>query len=63
MLPEIFIKTIRCIIASVKKDEPAITYYDTVAGDGDCGETLLAGANGTNSYFKVAKLTDIFRSC
>lgn len=26
--------------------EPCITLYDTVAGDGDCGETLASGANG-----------------
>lgn len=26
--------------------EPIITLYDTVAGDGDCGETLVSGANG-----------------
>lgn len=26
--------------------EPSITFYDTVAGDGDCGETLASGANG-----------------
>lgn len=26
--------------------EPKVTWYDTVAGDGDCGETLVAGVNG-----------------
>ena len=29
----------------VLKVEPKVTLYDTVAGDGDCGETLAAGAN------------------
>lgn len=27
------------------EQEPKITHYDTVVGDGDCGETLAAGAN------------------
>lgn len=27
------------------KEEPKITHYDTLVGDGDCGETLAAGAN------------------
>lgn len=32
-------------LESVLKEEPRITKYDTIAGDGDCGETLAAGAN------------------
>ncbi|KAF2176835.1 DAK1/DegV-like protein [Zopfia rhizophila CBS 207.26] len=31
---------------AVKEDEPRITEYDTIAGDGDCGETLINGVNG-----------------
>lgn len=42
---------VKSIIDSVAKttaqDEPKITEYDTLAGDGDCGETLLNGVNGT----------------
>jgi dihydroxyacetone kinase len=34
------------ILESVIKDEPKITEYDTIAGDGDCGETLLKGVKG-----------------
>lgn len=40
------------------KEEPKITHYDTLVGDGDCGETLAAGANSIlkalkdNSQFK-----------
>lgn len=30
----------------MKQDEPLITKYDTVCGDGDCGETLLNGVTG-----------------
>lgn len=41
---------VKAIIESVAKttaeDEPKITEYDTLAGDGDCGETLLNGVNG-----------------
>ncbi|CAK7235877.1 Dihydroxyacetone kinase 2 [Sporothrix curviconia] len=31
------------IDATTRADEPLITKYDTIAGDGDCGETLLNG--------------------
>ncbi|KAK9233983.1 Dak1 domain-containing protein [Lipomyces kononenkoae] len=31
---------------NIAKNEPQITQYDTVAGDGDCGITLLDGCNG-----------------
>ncbi|KFZ01152.1 hypothetical protein V501_10179 [Pseudogymnoascus sp. VKM F-4519 (FW-2642)] len=31
------------VLKSVVADEPMITRYDTIAGDGDCGETLLKG--------------------
>ncbi|KAF1807934.1 dihydroxyacetone kinase [Eremomyces bilateralis CBS 781.70] len=40
---------IESIATSVKRDEPTITRYDTIAGDGDCGETLLAGADSLKS--------------
>ncbi|KAJ8097244.1 hypothetical protein POJ06DRAFT_258495 [Lipomyces tetrasporus] len=30
---------------SVLRSEPLITRYDTVAGEGDCGDTLACGAN------------------
>jgi dihydroxyacetone kinase len=39
-------KVLASIVAEVTKDEPQITKYDTIAGDGDCGETLLKGVNG-----------------
>lgn len=39
-------------IESVMKEEPKITKYDTVAGDGDCGETLN---NGGNALLKAMK--------
>jgi dihydroxyacetone kinase len=41
---------VKALIHSVAKttaeDEPRITQYDTLAGDGDCGQTLLNGVNG-----------------
>lgn len=40
----------------VFKVEPKVTLYDTVAGDGDCGETLAAGANGIAKAFQDQSL-------
>ncbi|VVT50890.1 uncharacterized protein SAPINGB_P002914 [Magnusiomyces paraingens] len=37
---------IKAGLKSVVKVEPQVTKYDTVAGDGDCGETLVNGAIG-----------------
>lgn len=39
-----FTDIIACGLKHVVKEEPKITKYDTVAGDGDCGETLVSGA-------------------
>jgi dihydroxyacetone kinase len=39
---------ISSVAERVRQDEPLITKYDTIAGDGDCGTTLLTGANGTS---------------
>jgi dihydroxyacetone kinase len=43
--PELFQKILECGIKAVFKEEPRITLYDTIAGDGDCGETLVSGGN------------------
>ena len=40
-------------------EEPKITRYDTVVGDGDCGQTL---ADGANSILKALKEDDDFKS-
>ncbi|KAG7195059.1 Dihydroxyacetone kinase 2 [Scheffersomyces spartinae] len=37
---------IQLALKKVIEWEPKITHYDTLVGDGDCGETLVAGANG-----------------
>ncbi|KAH7127567.1 Dak1 domain-containing protein [Dactylonectria macrodidyma] len=48
---------VKAIIQSIAKatteDEPKITEYDTLAGDGDCGETLLNGVNGLVKEFQT----------
>ena len=41
---------------ALKDAEPQITQYDTIAGDGDCGETLVNGANGILSAIKNRSL-------
>ncbi|KAK9427997.1 Dak1 domain-containing protein [Lipomyces doorenjongii] len=38
---------------AVLRSEPLITRYDTVAGDGDCGETLACGANAILSALQL----------
>ncbi|CAN6661086.1 dihydroxyacetone kinase 2 [Trichomonascus vanleenenianus] len=43
-------------IDSVLKEEPRITKYDTVAGDGDCGETLTNGGNAIIKALKAGEL-------
>lgn len=39
-------------IERITKLEPKITEYDTVAGDGDCGETLLSGCKAITNSLK-----------
>lgn len=39
---------VQSVARTTARDEPKITEYDTLAGDGDCGETLLNGVNGTS---------------
>lgn len=40
----VFGAIVEAILAQVTLDEPKLTEYDTLMGDGDCGTTLLAGA-------------------
>ena len=39
------------IETTTRADEPLITKYDTIAGDGDCGETLLSGVHALRREF------------
>lgn len=47
-----FEKSLKAGLNKLLKEEPKITHYDTVVGDGDCGETLAAGANGILNALK-----------
>jgi hypothetical protein len=42
----LFSEAVKSACQSVIKAEPEITKYDTIAGDGDCGTCLKAGAEG-----------------
>ncbi|KAG0649085.1 Dihydroxyacetone kinase [Hyphodiscus hymeniophilus] len=42
---------------SVIKDEPIITEYDTIVGDGDCGYTLRDGAKQVLSFIGTSDLS------
>ncbi|KIN08418.1 hypothetical protein OIDMADRAFT_140806 [Oidiodendron maius Zn] len=44
---------------SVIKDEPAITEYDTIVGDGDCGYTLRDGAKQVLHFISDADLSKL----
>lgn len=48
---------VRNILAQVILDEPKITEYDQLMGDGDCGTTLLAGAEA--AYTALAGSNDL----
>lgn len=53
-----FEKQLRNGLENLLKEEPKITHYDTLVGDGDCGETLAAGAN---SILKALKENSLFK--
>lgn len=54
--PELFASILKSGVESVLKEESKITEYDTIAGDGDCGETL---ANGGNAILKALSKNEI----
>ena len=47
--PKAFDAAVERACKALSEAEPEITRYDNVAGDGDCGLTLKAGAAGTCS--------------
>lgn len=53
-----FGKALKSALENLLKEEPKITHYDTKVGDGDCGETLAAGAN---SILKALELNKSFQ--
>lgn len=46
MLKSSILEIVNSIRKTTAEDEPRITEYDTLAGDGDCGQTLLNGITG-----------------
>lgn len=54
-----FRKNIENALAQLTKEEPKITHYDTIVGDGDCGETLVNGANGILKALKDGKFANL----
>ncbi|KAG5752447.1 hypothetical protein H9Q72_002455 [Fusarium xylarioides] len=52
-VPTLLVKVlIESVARTTARDEPKITEYDTLAGDGDCGETLLNGVTGLVKEFE-----------
>ncbi|KAJ5633422.1 dihydroxyacetone kinase [Penicillium lividum] len=45
----VFTAILKNILSQVTLDEPSLTEYDTLMGDGDCGTTLLAGATAAHA--------------
>jgi len=43
---------------NVIEAEPEITRFDTIVGDGDCGETLARGATAVLSFLESSELSD-----
>lgn len=39
--------------------EPELTHWDTLVGDGDCGETCAAGANGVLAHLSELSTSDL----
>ena len=47
--PAAFLDAVKRACSALIDEEPEITRMDNIAGDGDCGLTLKAGATGTSS--------------
>ncbi|CAK7903398.1 dihydroxyacetone kinase 1 [[Candida] anglica] len=54
--PKVFESAIKASLSKLLEMEPKITHYDTQVGDGDCGETLAAGANSILSCLEKGEL-------
>ncbi|KAG0145906.1 hypothetical protein CROQUDRAFT_658166 [Cronartium quercuum f. sp. fusiforme G11] len=57
--PQLFVKAVKAACEALIAAEPEITKYDTIAGDGDCGHTLKAGASGVLQLVQVGKITGL----
>ncbi|GAA6004485.1 hypothetical protein JCM10207_000748 [Rhodosporidiobolus poonsookiae] len=56
--PKLFMSALESALKSVIAAEPEITRYDTIAGDGDAGLTLKAGAQGILDAIAQNKVSD-----
>ncbi|GAA5827012.1 hypothetical protein JCM11251_002205 [Rhodosporidiobolus azoricus] len=56
--PKLFLNALSSALKSVISAEPEITRYDTIAGDGDAGLTLKAGAEGILDAISQNKVSD-----
>ncbi|KAJ7731224.1 dihydroxyacetone kinase [Mycena metata] len=54
--PAAFLEAIKRACAAVVAAEPEITRMDTIAGDGDCGLTLKAGAQGVEKAIAEGRI-------
>ncbi|GAA5896439.1 dihydroxyacetone kinase [Sporobolomyces salmoneus] len=55
---KLFMRALESALKSVIASEPEITRYDTIAGDGDAGLTLKAGATGILDEISRNKISD-----
>ncbi|KAJ6479285.1 dihydroxyacetone kinase [Mycena vitilis] len=55
--PAAFLKALQGASAALAAAEPEITRMDTIAGDGDCGLTLKAGAGGVTQAIAAGTIT------
>lgn len=51
-----FAKILLAGIAKINEVEPKVTFYDTIAGDGDCGTTLVTGGKALTEAIKDRSL-------
>lgn len=56
--PKLFLAALESALKSVIAAEPEITRYDTIAGDGDAGLTLKAGAQGILDAISENRIPD-----
>lgn len=47
-----FAKILLAGISKINEVEPKVTWYDTIAGDGDCGTTLVSGGKALSDAIK-----------
>lgn len=56
--PQLFVACTKAACEKVSAGEPTLTKYDTILGDGDCGETFQNGAEGVLKKIKSGQFSD-----